>query len=460
MNPSLTFPGHWLSGRDLAPRPVTLTTDAGALRIEGLDEPRVLPLDAIRVSDRLGHTVRFLRLPDGSSIETLANDEVDALLATQRRARFPAIIHWLEQRAAVAAAATVILVASVAALLLLGLPRAARQAAWAVPPAIEQRAGEAALDTLRRLLSPSRLNRATRERVQARLDDLARTRRLATQPRVVFHGMNGHPNAFALPGNLIVVTDELVDLASDDEITAVLAHELGHGELKHGLQSIFRGSAALLVVTTVTGDLSTLTNFAGALPFLLLQRGYSREFEQEADAYAAETLRLAGRDPAHLASILHKLSENRPGAARQISYLSTHPATADRIKLIAPGWMPPEPAPREKIPPTAPTSPAPPTNRGAFRPPPGGPPQPITQPAPAYPPHLRQQGIEGEVTVAFTVDLQGLVCDAQVVASTHPDFEPAALTALRYWRFTPAHANGRAVTARVQQVLTFQLAKP
>ena len=56
-------------------------------------------------------------------------------------------------------------------------------------------------------------------------------------------------------------------------IAAVLAHELGHVERRHGLQSVLRNSAALLVVSTITGDLSTLSTFSATLPFLLLQYG-------------------------------------------------------------------------------------------------------------------------------------------------------------------------------------------
>ncbi len=56
------------------------------------------------------------------------------------------------------------------------------------------------------------------------------------------------PNAFALPSGTIILTDELVDIAGDDNdmVLAVLAHEIGHVDKKHSLRQIYRaaGTAA------------------------------------------------------------------------------------------------------------------------------------------------------------------------------------------------------------------------
>lgn len=145
----------------------------------------------------------------------------------------------------------------------------------------------------------------------------------------------GLPNAFALPGNVIIVTDELVQLpASDDEIAAVLAHELGHLERRHGLQSLLRGSFAVLLVAAVTGDLSALTSFAGTIPLTILTAGYSRDLEREADRDALGLLRARGINPRAFSSALAKLDDAYASLQRNSTYVSTHPATAERMALF------------------------------------------------------------------------------------------------------------------------------
>jgi predicted Zn-dependent protease len=144
--------------------------------------------------------------------------------------------------------------------------------------------------------------------------------------------MNGGlPNAFALPGNMIIVTDELVRLpASDDELAAVLAHELAHLERRHGLQSLLRQSFAVLLAAGITGDASALTTFAAAIPLSLLTAGYSRDLEREADAYALELLRARGIPPRAFATVVVKLDAARESLQRNSTYTSTHPATDER----------------------------------------------------------------------------------------------------------------------------------
>ncbi|HEX2101968.1 MAG TPA: M48 family metallopeptidase, partial [Candidatus Synoicihabitans sp.] len=155
-------------------------------------------------------------------------------------------------------------------------------------------------------------------------------------PDLHFRHFGTLPNAFALPGNIIVVTDALVTMAEDEEeIAAVLAHELGHLRAHHPVQRLLLGSTALLVLTAATGDLSTLTSFAATLPFLLLQNGYSREFESAADTFAAERLLEAGIDPARLAAILMRMDKTHDDfVSRRFTYLSTHPATEDRVQKL------------------------------------------------------------------------------------------------------------------------------
>jgi TonB family protein len=485
------FNAHWLDGQRLASREVTVVGEGATLHVHGLDAPCAIPLAQVRVSDRLARVPRFLYLSDGKSLETADNDAVDALFASRGRTRIDVCIDWLERRSRVAAAAAVLLVASVSALIYFGLPAAARRAAQAVPATIERQAGEAALGTLSGMLGESRLDRKARARVAAQLDRVTRAQKFPTAPRLEFRAMGKFPNAFALPGGILVISDELVDLANDDELAAVLAHEIAHWQLRHGAQTVFRGSAALLIVSTVTGDLSTLTSFTASFPVLLLQRGYSREFEQEADTYAVAALKQAGIDPRSLATILTKLERARPDEGADYSYLSTHPSTSDRARKIDPTGTfeslleKPEvaeapAASTNSVPPTTPVTPPPspakvksvmfnsgnhPERKTAGTAPASAfswaqleiPPTPVDRVPPEYPSELRTAGVTGMVSLEFIIDHEGDVVAAEVVRSTHPGFEQVALDAVMKWKFNPGRKNGRTVNTRASIDIPFTL---
>jgi TonB family protein len=463
---STTFTGSLFDGETLAIRRLILEADDGRLRSLTEGVALEVALVEVRTSDRLATLPRFLYLPDGRTIETPDNDAIDTLLAGQRRGRVVAAVHWLEVRSRVAAAATVLLVAGVAATVWWGLPVLAHQAAMAVPPSIERQAGQTAMATLNRLLAPTQLRRTDQARVNAQLDRLLKARPLSARPELVFRSMGGKfPNAFALPGGFIVISDELVALANDEELAAVLAHEIGHWQLRHGLQGVLRSSAALLLVSTVSGDLSALTTFAGTIPFVLLQRGYSREFEEAADAYAVDLLRQADINVAHFATILKKLENARPGSGQDLTYLSTHPATGDRIKRISPGGFltppKPEPAPWSAVTNDStsyfttelPTDPSRRSVRDLTQK--ITDPKPLEQLPPSYPRQTSPRSSEGTAVVEFIVDEQGNVQEPRVTKSSHLDFEAPVLEAARNWKFTPGRYGDRNVRARVTSTIRF-----
>ena len=141
------------------------------------------------------------------------------------------------------------------------------------------------------------------------------------------------------------MTDELVRLAGhEDEVIAVLAHELGHVHGRHALRSILQHSATVVLIAVATGDLASLSALSATLPTLLLEMKYSRAFEIEADDYAAALLPHLGIAPDRLAAILERLeisamlqrvdSEDSGGDNVLLDYVSTHPATEERVRRL------------------------------------------------------------------------------------------------------------------------------
>jgi periplasmic protein TonB len=82
-------------------------------------------------------------------------------------------------------------------------------------------------------------------------------------------------------------------------------------------------------------------------------------------------------------------------------------------------------------------------------------PRAVVQTVPVYPDSLRRAGVEGAVTVAFIVDTDGRVSKAEVVQSSHREFEEAAVRAVLRWRFEPGTQGGRKVSFRMAVPILF-----
>lgn len=76
---------------------------------------------------------------------------------------------------------------------------------------------------------------------------------------------------------------------------------------------------------------------------------------------------------------------------------------------------------------------------------------------PNYPEALRKGKVEGTVTLVFVLDENGRVEDPRVESSTHQEFEPAALEAIRRWKYKPGLKDGQAVRTYLKQPIRFQL---
>ncbi len=151
-------------------------------------------------------------------------------------------------------------------------------------------------------------------------------------------------NAMATPGGFIFVTKGLVKLMPDeDSLAAVLAHEIGHVVKGHGLSAIsssnMRGALLVLGQEAVrnqgSADVNALTNVFGEavsdITDTLIENGYSRSQEYEADAYAAELLTKAGYNDAALLTMLQSI---KSAADKENGWFATHPDPEKRISEV------------------------------------------------------------------------------------------------------------------------------
>ena len=85
------------------------------------------------------------------------------------------------------------------------------------------------------------------------------------------------------------------------------------------------------------------------------------------------------------------------------------------------------------------------------------PPSVVSSVPPNYPPALRRAGVEGTVVLVFVLNETGRVEDARVESSSHPEFEPPALDAVRRWRFRPGEKDGEAVRTYMRLPIRFRV---
>jgi Zn-dependent protease with chaperone function len=331
----------YFDGESTDGRPVELELDAlQMLHVRGTGGGSGIdlawPLAEVRASERIGASRRRLYFPGGAQCETSDNDAVDALF----EGRVPAasrLLHRWESGLRYAIAAMVITVAAAWAAVVWGVPALAKQAAFALPAATETYIGRDALATLDKLvLKPSKLPEARQRELGELYARMTGSIQGAAAYRLELRqGGRAGANAFALPAGIIVMTDELVELAKDNrELEAVLAHEIGHLRQHHMLRLVMQNSAAAVLIAFMAGDLTSLTSLAAAAPAMLLQASFTRDFEREADDFSLDYLAKRGIAPEYFAAILQRLEEKkRPGGKDGVSdYLSTHPSTRERIE--------------------------------------------------------------------------------------------------------------------------------
>lgn len=169
----------------------------------------------------------------------------------------------------------------------------------------------------------------------------ALTRQLPTQARSVGWETavfaNSEPNAFALPGGKVGVNTGIFTVAKNqDQLAAVLAHEIGHVVERHHDERITRqmgASGAVQLLGALAGDYGALATQGGSL---LAQTGFllpgSRAQETEADVVGQRLMAEAGFDPAQAVNLWQNMIA--AGGGRPPEWLSTHPNPQSRIQEL------------------------------------------------------------------------------------------------------------------------------
>lgn len=325
---------HFYDGKSSQQHRVSISPELPHhLRVIGEEVDFSCNLAEVRQSSRVGNTPRRLYFPDGSQCETEANDAIDEMFSRVRPTPFGQLLHQWESRLRYALLALALTAFSLWAGVTYGIPALAKQVAFSLPATTDNMLGREALEGLDKiLLEPTQLPPKRQAEVKALFSSMAKGLSGADNYRLEFRASKKiGANALALPSGIIVVTDPLMEIAKcDNELIAVFVHEIGHFRQRHALRWMLQNSATALVIVAVTGDFSSVASLSTALPALLVQSKYSRDFEREADDFAYAYLRNHAIPSESLTAILLRI-EQQIGASDHIpNYLSSHPAMQER----------------------------------------------------------------------------------------------------------------------------------
>jgi beta-barrel assembly-enhancing protease len=216
-----------------------------------------------------------------------------------------------------------------------------------VPYSWEQKLGDAMVGDFGGRLCNTPTGSAALAKLEAKLDDKGED--------LDIHVANIEMvNAVALPGGKIIIFQGLLnDAKSPDEIAGVLAHEIGHVRRRHVMQSLLRQMGLSFLLGGIDGQ-------AGGALNGLLSMAYGRDAERDADNWSIARMADAKIDPTDTAGFFTRMSgeaggKEKKGAAvgdkankkvaktdeaqsakveRALSYVTTHPANADRTKAF------------------------------------------------------------------------------------------------------------------------------
>jgi len=339
----------YFDGVSARARRVKLRVVGSVLQVDGDGIALRWPLAELRWPERSRHGARVAHASDGGAVQALDAQAWDRWARASGIGESAIVRAQQNWRSALVAVALLVLLA--AAGYRWGVPWLARATLAALPASVDRTIGETVLGSLEgQLLLPSTVDAARQQQVRtAFAQALARTEPGFARSRHALRfyaspdrrGADAQrrlgPNAFALPGGTIVVTDEMLTLLQgrDDVLIGVLGHEYGHVRRRHGMRLLVQAALIGTATSIAWGDFSSVL---AAAPVLLGQSAYSRDFEREADDDAIALLRADGLSPSVMTELFERLAARRPAAGDGADAfdlgiaLASHPADAERVR--------------------------------------------------------------------------------------------------------------------------------
>lgn len=318
------LPGRWFNGLSSKAQPVMVVVHPGrkgpSLALHPLSAPGAPP--AVFTHDQIEWPEAWNeRRPPPRVVVDLREHgslEVDAVAqwhsALAAAGARPGVAQRMQTRWPLLLGAMAVSALGLALFYRYGTPWAAGQLTRFVPLSWETSLANNVLQRMDEgFLKPSKLPASRQAQLKARFDALVQQappglgRYAGYRPALGLEFRSGMgPNAFALPGGKVVMTDDIVKAAadkglSDDALVGVLAHEIGHVVHRHSMRMVVEQGVLNIGLGLALGDVSSIVSTGATV---LTGRAYSRSHEREADCYAIALMGHAALPTAPMGKLL------------------------------------------------------------------------------------------------------------------------------------------------------------
>ncbi|SDX39155.1 Peptidase family M48 [Ruegeria halocynthiae] len=321
-----------LSSREIPVRLAIGTNTAWLIDEQGQVLTSCDPQD-LQIEPRVGQTERRVNFPDGTLFLTPNHAALEHLTGDSGGA----VLHGLERYHPRLILVALACLAGAWGAWKYGLSLLVALAVWITPPPLVEAIDSGVMQVVDRLMAnPSELSNAKKAELQGNFERLLASMGSAAEDhayRLEFRHIPGMgPNAFALPNGTIVVTDDLVRMASADAIVGVMSHEIGHVAEQHGLHQMYRSVGGYVLIGLLAGDTGPILDEVLLEGNLILSLSYSRQHELSADSFGVDLASRAGFDPGGLAEFFELMAAQY--GDQQDDWFSTHPGFEDRIENL------------------------------------------------------------------------------------------------------------------------------
>ncbi len=273
-------------------------------------------------------------MPSGAKCETDNLAAINQLEEQKGGNSAYKVIHILEQKWKLAIGCMAGLVLTVFLFASYGIPAIAEIVSRKIPVNVMNKLSDDALLLLdKQIFGPTKVDLIKQKKLTADIQSLQNEINSGRKYNLKFRsGKNIGANAFALPSGTIIITDELIGIIEEEkELTGIILHEIGHIENRHGIRSVLQNTGVFFLISALAGDLVSIISVAGSFPTLLVESGYSRKFEKEADEFSAKYFIRNGWSTKPFQNILKRISK---GKEHGVEMVATHPGAEERIKLL------------------------------------------------------------------------------------------------------------------------------
>lgn len=293
------------------------------------------PRDGLQVDPRLGSAARRITFPDGTMFETEDHTGAEAVFGRDRWS----VLHGFEQFHIRLIPITIAAVVAMYLVYRYALSALVNVAVALTPQPLVDQIDRGTLQTLDFVMvGESALPEDRRTEIEAIFDDMVATLppRIAAKHEFELLFRDGGrigPNALALPGGTIIITDEFTEeFPETDILAAVIGHEIGHVVEEHGLQQLYRALGLYFLVTMLAGETGPMMEDVLLEGNALMSLGYSRVHEREADQFGLLLTHDAGYNPYAMQVFFERVMEMENPSPE---FLSTHPSSESRADAVA-----------------------------------------------------------------------------------------------------------------------------